>query len=254
MLGAVRPGSAFRITLATLAGVMILVFFGGSAWARAARKVPDPSRLQVHGAPDAFYYRPFGRGLRPVIMYLHGRGANPAEDCRKWAHVARRFGWVVCPQGPEDRGNGTRGWNNNAAAGEVIVQATLHALRAKFHRRVQLYGNVLVGFSEGAFVAMQVGIHEPHTWNRWLILAANDQYWYGRAPPLLHQNRRKIHRVFLFTGETDEVAPNTKKVADILHHEHVRCKTKIAPGMGHEVPGDRMITNYRRPLMWLLAG
>jgi len=25
------------------------------------------------------------------------------------------------------------------------------------------------------------------------------------------------------------------------------------PGMGHEVPADRMISTYRRPLAWLVA-
>jgi hypothetical protein len=27
---------------------------------------------------------------------------------------------------------------------------------------------------------------------------------------------------------------------------------KLVPGLGHEVPQDRMISTYRRPLAWLL--
>ena len=239
------------VTLLVLGSVL---FVSSGALAKPAARVGDPLRLTVPSAPDAFYYKPrAGRGIKPVLMYLHGRGANVLENCRNWAKVGRRFGWVVCPQGPEDRGNGTRGWNNGAVMGGVIAKATLGALRAKYKRRVQLRGNVMIGFSEGAFVAMQVALRDPGTWNRWLILAANDQYWLGDGRQVLHANRPKIKRVYLFTGESDEVAPNTRRVADILKGEKVRFKVKIAPGMGHEVPPDRMVTNYRRPLAWLLA-
>lgn len=223
------------------------------AWAREARKVADAERLEVPGYPDAFYYRPRGRGMKPVLVYLHGRGANPAEDCRKWAHVATQFGWVLCPSGPEDRGEGARGWANNAISGGQDVKAALDALRTKYKRRVQLRGNVLIGFSEGAFVAMQMGLRDPRTWSRWLILAANDQYWFGDAKALLEENRRRIKRVYLLTGETDEVAPNTMRVADMLKNAKVPHRVHIAPGMGHEVPGERMRSTYRRPLAWLLA-
>lgn len=222
------------------------------AWAKAATPIPDPQRIEVPGYPDAFYYRPRVRGMRPVIMYLHGRGGNPMEECRKWAKVATQFGWVVCPQGPVDKGGGARAWDNNAIVGGQIADATVKALRAKYKRRVQLHGNVLIGFSEGAFVAMQVAIHDTRTWSRWLILAANDQYWWGDAPGLLDDNRKKV-RIYLFTGETDAVVENTKRVGDMLKAHKMRYKMKIATGMGHEVPADRMVTNYRRPLSWLLA-
>jgi predicted esterase len=248
----VRLSLSQRLILA-LAGLLVLLGGEAAAWAKQSRKVPDPERLAVPGFADAFYYRPRGRGLKPVLVYLHGRGGNPAEDCRKWAHVARQFGWVLCPSGPEDRGDGTRGWANNAILGGQDVDAALQALRAKYKRRVQLRGNVLIGFSEGAFVAMQIGLHEPRTWSRWLILAANDQYWIGDAKDVLEHNHRRIRGVYLLTGESDEVAPNTRRVADMLKHAKVRHRIHIAHGMGHEVPGDRMRSTYRRPLAWLLA-
>jgi predicted esterase len=118
---------------------------------------------------------------------------------------------------------------------------------------VRSRGDILIGFSEGAFIAQQVGARDPKHWNRWLILAANDHYWFGDAPQVLEQNRGKIRRVYLFTGEDDQVAENTKRAGDMLKEAHIRVKVRIAPGLGHEVPADRMITNYRRPLRWLVA-
>ena len=55
------------------------------------------------------------------------------------------------------------------------------------------------------------------------------------------------------TGENDQVAENTKRAGEMLKDAHIRVRVKIEPGLGHEVPADRMITNYRRPLRWLIA-
>jgi len=222
-----------------------------SRTARAAGgSIGDPLSLNVKGAPEAYYYKPHGKGMKPVIMYLHGRGGNPLEDCRKWARVASQFGWVVCPSGPEEI-NGGRTWNNGADGGQRIMNATLTALQAKYKGRVQRRGNILVGFSEGAFVAMQVGLKDQATWSRWLILAASDQYWAGDTKSQLS---KKLRKVYLITGEGDGVAENTLKVGETLKKGHVPVKVKIVPGMGHEVPRDRMVAMYRRPLQWLAAG
>jgi dipeptidyl aminopeptidase/acylaminoacyl peptidase len=67
----------------------------------------------------------------------------------------------------------------------------------------------------------------------------------------LKQNKRQLRRIFLLTGENDEVADNTRRVFSTLKEARVAAKMKIVPGMGHEVPGDRMVTTYRRPLLWL---
>jgi len=243
-----------RSLLAYFAALFAVLGLVGPAQAKSTGSaLGDPQRLEVPGQPDAFYYRPRGKGQKPVVIYLHGRGGNPEEDCRKWAKVATQFGWVLCPQGPEDRGGGARAWANNPIAGKEVIDKSLAALREKFHHRVQTRGNILVGFSEGAFIAMQVGLKDPKTWNRWLILAANDQYWFGDAAALLHGDRRSIRRVYLLTGENDEVAENTARVGEMVKAEKIPVRVKIAPGMGHEVPGDRMISTYRRPLAWLAS-
>lgn len=239
-----------RWVVAFLATVMVLLGVRGKAYAKSQEG--DPLRLEVPGQPDAFYYKPRGtKGLKPVIMYLHGRGGNPAEDCRKWARTAVEFGWLVCPQGPEDRGGGARAWSNGAGAAQKEVDSVLTALREKFGRRVQLRGNILVGFSEGAFIAQQIGLAEQRVWNRWLILAASDQYWVGGDTQDKLKDK-KVKRVYLLTGENDGVAQNTVKAGEMLKKNDVPVKVRLVPGMGHEVPHDRMVM-YRRPLLWLAS-
>ena len=249
----------YRIArLAPALSVAVLALVGGLLFARRAEAMeaatmPDPLALEVPGFSDAYYVRPPTKARRPIILYLHGRGGNPLEDCRKWARAARPFGWVVCPQGPGRTESGGRTWNNDVETAKRIIHATVAALQEKYPGRVRSRGDILVGFSEGAFIAQQVGASDPKHWNRWLILAANDRYWMGSSPQLLEQNRAKIHRVYLLTGEDDQVAENTKRAGEMLKGAHIRVRVKIEPGLGHEVPADRMITNYRRPLRWLAA-
>jgi predicted esterase len=253
MGGIVVRRAVSTLAFGVLAVTLAITFFARRAEAKEATSDADPMALEVPGYSEAYYVQPRTKARRPIFLYLHGRGGNPFEDCRKWARVARPFGWVVCPQGPAPTESGGRTWNNDPETARKIIDATVEALKEKYKGRVRTRGDILIGFSEGAFIAQQVGMRDPARWNCWLILAANDRYWFGDAPQLLEQNRAKIRRVFLFTGEDDQVAENTKRAGEMLKDAHIRVRVKIAPGIGHEVPADQMITNYRRPLRWLLA-
>jgi predicted esterase len=246
------PRSVFP-RLAAFCAVLATIFFARASLAKQAASIPDPDSIDVPGYSPAFFYKPRSKSQRHVLLYLHGRGGNAFADCRKWARVARRFGWMVCPQGPSVADTGGREWNNDADTAKQIIDATVEALRATYKGRVRKRGNILIGFSEGAFIAQQVGLKDPAHWNRWLILAANDRYWFGDAAQLLEQDRSKIRRVYLLTGENDQVAENTKRAGDMLKTAHIPVKIRIVPGLGHEIPEDRMVTNYRRPLRWLVA-
>jgi predicted esterase len=240
-----------RPLLVAILTAVVLALLPRAAFAKSA-SLADPMRIEVPGAPDAFYYKPHAKGAQPVLMYLHGRGGNPEEDCRKWARVASRFGWVVCPSGTGTSESGGRAWTNGTVDAQRVIDGTIDALRDKYHGKVQRRGNVLIGFSEGAWIAMNVGLKDQRTWSKWLILGASDAYW-GDVTEALDKDKRKVRRVYLLTGENDGVAQNTVKVGETLKNEKVPVKVKLVPGMGHEVPGDRMVSTYRRPLAWLVA-
>src|SRR5258708_1749464 len=91
------------------------------AEAKQDTTTPDPLTLEVPGFPDAYYYKPRSKAQKPILMYLHGRGGNPFEDCRKWAKVASQFGWLVCPGGQHDRGNGEHTWNNDPVTAKKLI-------------------------------------------------------------------------------------------------------------------------------------
>lgn len=217
----------------------------------------EMQRLPIAGSGPAFYYEPTGPGrlhMRPVIVYLHGRGADPASYCRRWARVARNLGWLVCPSGPEDRGEGKRGWNNNWPEGHGVVMRAIQALRTKYGRRVQLYGNTLIGFSEGAYVAMNVGLREPKTFNRWLILGADTDYWGASGLATLPEARGRVRRVYLITGQHDDVVDDASAVRKWLVQAGVPVRVSTPRDMGHEVALEAKPAMYQAALRWLSEG
>jgi LysM repeat protein/predicted esterase len=213
--------------------------------------------LPIHGSAPAYYFEPVGAGrsgMRPVIVYLHGRGADPKYYCRRWSHVARDLGWLVCPSGQEDRGDGKRGWSNNWLGGRSVVMAAIEGLRQRYGRRVQLYGNTLVGFSEGAFVAMNVGLREPHTFNRWLILGADTDYWGAAGLATLPEAKGRVRKVYLITGGHDDVVDDAAKVRRWLSEAGVPVRVTTPRDMGHEVALEAKPGMYQAALRWLAQG
>jgi LysM repeat protein/predicted esterase len=214
-------------------------------------------RLEIPGVGPAFYFEPTGPGhgsMRPVIVYVHGRGADPAQYCKRWARVARNLGWLICPSGPEDRGEGKRGWSKNWFTGRHAVMAAIDGLRKKYGRRVQLYGNTLVGFSEGAYVAMNVGLREPHTFNRWLILGADTDYWGAAGVATLPEAKGRVRRVYLITGRHDDVVGDADEVRKWLIKAGVPVRVSTPKDMGHEVALEAKPAMYQAALRWLAQG
>ncbi len=211
--------------------------------------------LDLPGGP-AYYYEPLGPGrksMRPVIMYLHGRGGQPRADCKRWAPVARRIGWLVCPSGPGAMGDG-RGWNNNWGTAHHAAMATINALRSRYGRRVQLYGNTIMGFSEGAYAALNVGVREPRTFNRWLIMAGDAKYLGGPGIEALSGAGNQLRRVYLITGEQDGVIEGTRQIERWLKQKGIATRVSTPKNMGHEVSLDDKAGMYRAALVWLDRG
>jgi LysM repeat protein/predicted esterase len=209
--------------------------------------------LSVPGAGPVYYYEPAGPGrqsMRPIVVYLHGRGGDAEADCKRWSRIARRFGWLLCPSGPLPHNSG-RSWNNNWVSGQNAVMGAVQALRNLYGRRVQLYGNTLVGFSEGAYVAMNVGVRQPRTFNRWLILGADVSYWGGAGLEALKDAKSKVRRVVLITGGRDQVVDDTRTVAGWLEDRGVPIHIQTPGDLAHEVAIDRMPEMYVSALNWL---
>lgn len=211
----------------------------------------EPEWLRLPGMAGAWFYRPAAGGRQRVLVYLHPRNGDPREGCRRWHETTPRFGWLVCPVGPVDRGHGRREWNNNAEYARRESIAAIEALRARWPRWVRRHDNVIMGFSEGAFAAMNVGLMEPLTFPRWFILAAHDGYIDGEGERIARA-AGIVRRIYLVTGEHDSVVDRTRRAYEILRRAfgRRRVRMRILDGVSHELPPDfRRVT--RSVLLWL---
>ena len=233
-----------------LRAVLSLAFLLFAPTAHAS--TPAQPRHIVSPGGSAYYYTPTAKGSLPVYVYLHGRGGHADAVCVAWSKVVRSRGWLVCPEGQESYGSG-RSWGNNAGGAAHVIRSVLLAMNAKHKGRVRLHNNVLMGFSEGAFVAQQLGKDEPRTWTRWLIMAATDAYWMGDTAAELKKARPKVRGVYLVTGAMDETAPGTKSVAALLKKARVPVRVSLVKGMGHELARDAMNKRYGAAVAWLAS-
>lgn len=218
---------------------------------RRSGRERGPERLQLPGMPGAWFYRPAGGGRQRVLVYLHPRNGNPREGCERFHEVAPPFGWLLCPIGPVDRGNGRREWNNNAQFARRETIAALEALYQRFPRRVRRHDNVIMGFSEGAYAAMNVGLMEPLTFPRWFIVAANDGYIDGEDERIARA-ASSVRRVYLLTGAGDQIVDRTRRAHQLLTRAwgRRRVRMRILEGAGHELPPEfRRVT--RSILLWV---
>lgn len=210
-------------------------------------------RLAVPGGPDAFYVEPPSEDEERVVLVLHARHGDPEADCAKWAEIASRYGWVLCPGGPLGDTDGDRSWGRFDDA-KVVIDAAVAALRARFGARVRAKDNLLIGFSEGALMAQILGLRDPDTWSRWLILAGSETYWGDddeRTLRWLQARRRKIAKVVMLTGEHDQILEHTLRAGGLVRAAHIPVRVVIRRGIGHEVPESRM-ASYEASLRWLL--
>jgi predicted esterase len=218
------------------------------------RRPGDPDRLQISGMTGAYFYRPqTGRRRARVLVYLHARNANPRESCRTFHQIANRFGWLVCPIGQVDRGGGRREWRNDRDYANRETILALDALAARFPGRVQRHDNVVMGFSEGAYVGMNVGLMNPQTFPRWVIFAADDRYVDSEGERI-RRAATLVRRVYFVTGRTDSVLQHTTRAYDQLARvwgrRHIRMR--VLEGAGHELPPD-FVRTVRNVLMWVTA-
>ena len=218
------------------------------------RRAGDPERLNVTSMAGAYFYRPEGGARRArVIVYMHPRNGSPREGCRTFHEAVRRFGWLLCPIGAVDRGGGRREWRNDRDYANRETILALEELAARFPGRVRRHDNVIIGFSEGSYVGMNVALMNPQTFPRWFIIAADDRYIDGEEERI-RRAAPSLRRVYFVTGIADGVVQNTRRAYDMLARSwgRRRIRMQILRDAGHELPPD-FVRTVRNVLFWVTA-
>jgi len=110
---------------------------------------------------------------RATFVYLHGVCGLTTNGC---PHFEDAPGWLVCPQANQTCANGGSSWGGPIEDKLTLVDRAVAAARTRWPESARS-PVVLVGFSQGAYVAMEIARARPGAYAGLLLLGADT----GRA-------------------------------------------------------------------------
>lgn len=169
---------------------------------------------------------------RPAIVYLHGMWASPEDSCAYFERASTSFGFLVCPRGNAPLGDG-RMWAGSYASVAPSVHAALRAAEAVAPGKLDRSGGgTLVGYSNGAYFAVQVAESEPRQWTGLVLL---DMHLVIDAARLRGAG---VHRVVLAAGERDGARASMQALAGSIDAQGLPTRFMSLGDVGHQFPGD----------------
>ena len=160
-----------------------------------------------------------------TVVYLHGIHGRAENGCPWLREGSSELGWLVCPEANEQLANGTFSWAGTAADQRAVV--------ARAERAAQAQGadsksaSVLVGFSQGAFVALDLTAHHLGRY-RGLVLIGADV-----APSRAMLDASGVNRIVLAAGDLDGSSAPMKRAAEHLRREGMDVRFVSLGRIGH---------------------
>jgi hypothetical protein len=151
-----------------------------------------------------------------TVVYLHGIHGLAANGC-PWMRSGG--GSLVCPEANVALPNGTFSWSGRADVDHAVVARAERAARGS--------STVLVGFSQGAYVATDI-VEAGLGKYRGLVLLSADV-----SPSAKALADAGIRRVVLGAGELDGSFAPMKKTAERLAREGVEVRFVSLGRVGH---------------------
>jgi pimeloyl-ACP methyl ester carboxylesterase len=226
-----NPRGRAAVWFARSAAVLCLVSsVFGSTRARAGNGVasaPLPSDgrvvLLASSSPPVYGAAPPDRTAgRATFVYLHGICGLTVNGC---PHFDDAPGWLVCPQANTVCSNGGSAWGGSTSDKAAVVDRALDAARAQWPESAAA-PVILVGFSQGAYVAMDVARARPGRYAGLLLLGADTS-----STARLRASR--VPRVALVGGAYDMMSPKMRASAVDLARVGVPARFESLGAVGH---------------------
>jgi predicted esterase len=158
-------------------------------------------------------------------VYLHGIHGRAENGCPWLRDGASQVGWLVCPDANEHLANDTFSWSGTVAEQHDVV--------ARAERAAQAQGadaeaaGVLIGFSQGAYVALDL-VRARLGHHRGLVLIGADV-----APSAATLQAAGVDRIVLAAGDLDGASAPMRRAAERLRHEGMDVRFVPLGPVGH---------------------
>jgi phospholipase/carboxylesterase len=168
-------------------------------------------------------------GPRPLIVVLHGYGDKPERNAGRFREAAAKAGAILAAPsalrpGPQGRGFS---WTFRDEAEWWVLRAIE---RIGADHPVDPEKVILAGFSQGANVALTVGLKHPRRFAGLLPIGGHYEAHLMPAPD------GGGPRVYLLTGDEDPFAYTFRTAAAALRGAGLEVRLRMVPGLGHDYP------------------
>ncbi|HZF55016.1 MAG TPA: hypothetical protein VE093_40475 [Polyangiaceae bacterium] len=180
----------------------------------------------------------------PVVMMLHGMCGDPLSVCDFWNRAGREGSWLVCPGGNVACG-GARDWSGSGEVKAAALDESLAVTDKAYGAFIDhSQGDILVGYSRGAFVARDVVYARPGRFRGLILLGAL------MRPDAARLKASGIRRVVFAAGEWDMARPAMQRSAAALTGAGLPSRYVSLGQIGHGLP-DNLEAILRDALRWI---
>lgn len=185
-------------------------------------------------------------GPRPLIVVLHGYGGRVAANAEVYRKVARELGAIVVAPAAIRRDRQGRGYSwTFRDESEWWVLRVIEKVSAR--HEIDPERLILAGFSQGANVALSVGLKYPERFAGLLPVAGHYEAHLMPVP------EGDGPRVYLLIGQKDPFASTFREAESDLRNGGLEVRLRVMPGLGHAFPR-HATTELRKALAFLFSG
>jgi predicted esterase len=168
---------------------------------------------------------------RAPIVYLHGMWATPEDSCPLLAPAATARGFLVCPRGNSPSSPEGRMWTGTYATVAPWVHSALDTASALSPGALDRQAaGTLVGYSNGAYFAAEIAMHEPGRWPGLVLLSMRLDLDADKL------RAAGVRRVVLAAGDRDGSRASMRAQAARLSEAGLSARFMSLGDVGHELP------------------
>lgn len=209
----------------------------------AAGRAPSSSMVRMPRAVAFVAERP--SPAAPGIVYLHGICGRAENGCGHFASGAGA--WLLCPRAPNACAGGGESWGDARQAAEIVrgAEGDLTA-STQAHPGGGARGRILVGFSQGGYVARAIYGERPNTFRGMMVLGADVRFTRAEL------ERAGVRRVALGAGRFDATWAPLRRASAALAAEGFPVRFVDLGDVGHTyVAAPKSASAIPDALSWL---
>jgi predicted esterase len=157
-----------------LLGAFIAMLFCAATTAAAEPAPEAPPMIDLPATadlPGVVIFPARAPGPRPITVVLHGMCGEPSYTCRHFAEEVTETANLVCPRASQRCAGGGASWPQ-AGFAEAVEAAVARAKTALPHAADDEHGRTLIGYSLGAYRAIDIAQSTPGKYPRVMLIGA----------------------------------------------------------------------------------